>query len=959
MLPAYAVWLYLTGMVNCLKLGRIIISVAIWMLFVLVIIYGFYMIRNKKGKDFLCNIRNNMVTPGLLVFLIGIVFSAYISFGRIYSENDEFSHWGRVVKVLFLYNELPIKNEQALSIIIFKSYPLGTSLIGYLFAVQYNSVIFYDYAHLFASEIIIFSFFTLLAYDTRWKNTILTFVFVISILCCLSFSSGFFTNVYVDAVLGISLASCLYVSYVFYNPTLMQSIYLAIQLSFLILIKQSGVGLAILVVFVPVSISLIQSIKGLIKRSFRFKSLCGFVPLSAFLINTIHKYSLKGTRINFSGERITLNNFRENYFFNSNGIFQKIWDKMINQLFFTPQKAFLIPISYFAAIVVLSLVIYLIGIVSDKKNTVLKYIPSLLSFGFIIYSIALLLYYNFSFAEYEGSRLASFDRYISTYMIFAVLACYSITYYILNRADTKKEMTVFLSLMLLIPFFKFSDFSVIKSYFDPISNRNMQFASIFTQIVDQNIKENDSFFVISQEDRVYYGLVPSVYFPNNYRPQKTSWGEPQYEGDIFSKNYSDKQIEGMLKNYQYCYLLRSNKYFVDHYAKFFSETPDRPHILYRCLNGKFVPVPLKEFVFDFQKCSLLNATKKTKAYVNYSARNGDLRLGLMKDGEIELKPISACPLWNGRVSKIKIAFGRICGEAKLTIKMNQVTVYENTINDSLDSIDLDIPNLVVGDLLFNLVGQKEDNKIIINNICLSYSNSENESDYLYDASPFSFQSNTEKHIESSNSFSMRGKRIVLKTINPINNPIPDDGSLLLSGDIVNKGKDTSIIYIGWAPFDNMLNEIHPESDEGEFSYLYSQIFSLLPGETRSIEGIIKGFSDKNGLNIKSGWPNGSKYAGIVILSYSYSGDEGRVEIQDLKLSPLHIDQNQSFPENSSIDSSSLLSDPQILTKQIESKSLAEMIFDTKDPVAVPVVTADEAEKLNYVAIERSVLSTLP
>ncbi len=985
MLPFFAVWLYLTGMLNSLRLGRATINIAIWMLFVSVIVYGFYMIRKKKGKVFFSNIRNNMVTPGLFIFLIGIIFSAYMSFGRIYSGNDEFSHWGRVVKVLFLYNELPIKNEQALSIIMFKSYPLGTSLIGYLFAVQCNSLIFCDYAHFFASEILIFSFFTLLTYNTRWKNTIFAFVFVISIFfCCLSFSSGFFTNVYVDALLGISLASCLYVSFVFYNPTIMQAIYLAIQLSFLILIKQSGVGLAILIVLVPVSISVIQSIRGLIKRTFRFKSLCGFIPLSAFFINTIHKYSLKGTRINFSGEKITLNNFYDNYFFNSNGIFQEVWDKMINQLFFAKQTAFLIPTSYFAAIVVLSLVIYLVGKVSDKKNTVLKSIPYLLLLGLIIYSITLLLYYNFSFSAYEGSRLASFDRYISTYMIFAVLTCCSISFSILNQAHTKKEMQVFLYLILLIPFLKFSDFTVIKSYFDPITNSNMRFVSIFDQIVKQNILDDDKFFIISQEDKGYYGLIPSVYFPNNYKSQITSWGKPQYEGDMWSRDYSDKQVENMLNNYQYCYLLKSNKYFVDHYAKFFSEPPNKPHVLYRCLSGKFVPVPLKEFVFDFQKCSLLDVTKKTKAYVNYSARNGDLRLGLMKNGEIELKPISDCPLWNGRVSKINISFGKIRGEARLYIKLNEAIVYDDSINESTDLISLNIPGVIISNLTFNLVGQKEFNNILIDRICLQYDDVENGGEHLYDVSPFHLFTNGKMRFESLNRFSLQGKQLVLRSLTPTNNPIPDSGKLLLSGKIINKGKTTPTIYVGWSPFTKDNKEIRPinicalsdtdtfltadlesgsntmyvsdaskwkvDSDISAFfncsidssdlpnfsnidygnikilsivqqndktwkieikpspistikkgtlvrlhktggSFLYSSIFKLMPSEETSFEGIIDGFSDKNDYSIKNGWPKGSKYTSIIILSYS--GKDDWLEFHDLKLIPVNSDQNPS------------------------------------------------------------------
>ena len=119
MLPFYSVWLYLCGMVNCLKFGLHFITVSIVVLVVFTCVYSVLQYKKDRTKEAIIQPLKNCLSPGLMIFLIGIVFASYMSFGRIYSGNDEFSHWGRIVKLLFIYDQLPVKNEAILKLVMY------------------------------------------------------------------------------------------------------------------------------------------------------------------------------------------------------------------------------------------------------------------------------------------------------------------------------------------------------------------------------------------------------------------------------------------------------------------------------------------------------------------------------------------------------------------------------------------------------------------------------------------------------------------------------------------------------------------------------------------------------------------------------------------------------------------------------------------------------------------------
>lgn len=67
------------------------------------------------------------LTPGNGIMLVFLALIAVLTYGQPFRENDEFFHWGLIVKQMFNDNRLP---TQA-SVIVFKAYPPGSALFIY------------------------------------------------------------------------------------------------------------------------------------------------------------------------------------------------------------------------------------------------------------------------------------------------------------------------------------------------------------------------------------------------------------------------------------------------------------------------------------------------------------------------------------------------------------------------------------------------------------------------------------------------------------------------------------------------------------------------------------------------------------------------------------------------------------------------------------------------------------
>lgn len=78
-------------------------------------------LKNREGfRDFLC--------PAYIFFSVGCLYFLFLFKGQVFNSYDNFSHWALVVKQMLLTNRFPNFQD---NIILFQSYPLGSSVFVY------------------------------------------------------------------------------------------------------------------------------------------------------------------------------------------------------------------------------------------------------------------------------------------------------------------------------------------------------------------------------------------------------------------------------------------------------------------------------------------------------------------------------------------------------------------------------------------------------------------------------------------------------------------------------------------------------------------------------------------------------------------------------------------------------------------------------------------------------------
>lgn len=183
-----------------------------------------------------------LLTPGLLACgLLGIwIWLAHQN--RLLSAWDEFSHWGVVVKNMVHFDSFGNHPDATT---YFKGYPPATALFQYLWCKLYGR--FQDAYLIRATNLLSFSLLLPLLAKLHWKRC-WAFIPLFFIMACLplTFFSGFYTELYVDALLGLLLA---YILYSYFSADTIDTFLvanLALAAFVLTLVKASGAGMALI-----------------------------------------------------------------------------------------------------------------------------------------------------------------------------------------------------------------------------------------------------------------------------------------------------------------------------------------------------------------------------------------------------------------------------------------------------------------------------------------------------------------------------------------------------------------------------------------------------------------------------------------------------------------------------------------------------------------------------------------
>ena len=522
-------------------------------------------------------------SPSLL-FTIGIsVVIAILSRNFVFSEWDEFSHWGLVLKNIYLSSGFG--NGES-STTYFLSYPPGTSLFSSLFN-QFNSVFMEKNALRgvlslsFIQTLVLFSA-TTLRIKRDWKKIAIIAVLLITIP--LIFFPSFYGTIYVDAVLGLITANMLCFHYAYRKLDGFYVIYMSLQAFMLVSAKQIGIGLALLILAVCAV--------DFIAHHYRTKKTSVTLSPTRWAIYLAIPFIIAITTNVSWRVFLSLHNITDQFtvkvgvsdvvnFIKGGGeAYRHTTLANFVQYVFTPHQYGAVNISLLmwllAAAFTLYLALYYRAYKRDSRR--LFYIGVILLA--IIYIGFILFMYLFSFGSYEAIGLASIDRYMGTIFLAVVF----VSVYVLikswavvgdraSRLNTLRLMGIAIIVLTCINFQKPLNDTVFASSTDGqriASRASTNVVERFRSLLDP---KKDRIYIISQQSQgADYWVLRYTFTPVRISPPATwSLGKPYSADDIWTKDLSVDEWRQQLSGYTYVYIYRVDDRFRRDYGEIFDE----------------------------------------------------------------------------------------------------------------------------------------------------------------------------------------------------------------------------------------------------------------------------------------------------------------------------------------------------------------------------------------------------
>lgn len=546
--------MFFGGLFNLLKLS-------FYLLLLISIITFFYNLYNFKT---VIKRKNKILTLELLIYTLLFILLAFGTHGRLLSNWDEFSHWGLSIKNMFHFDQFYSSNEMTT---LFKDYPPGVAIFQY-FIMKLNGS-FDESLLYFANSVLIVTI--LIQFYKVFKNTTKLNKVIVTILLLFVptiFYRDIYINLQVDALVGLLFFNILG-QYFF---SLKIDIYKLVP-SFFILVMTKDIGLlfALFALLVILQDQLFFEKKSLRSNLSKYITIFATIIISFSLWKIyLHFNNINPTWSNPFDFRNTIkslllvgNNYQvivvKNFLFN---IFSGSLSELGHITIFF--------VYMFITFWVLALKKHIKNNKAKKRLTTLSLV---LLINSIMYLLILLVLYMNKFSEYEALNLASFDRYINTYLLATILFYLFYTLKILLNNKKSIDLKLFAIVLVLFFLFRIEPMLSVTGYFDISKNETIEKRSVYnfyeTQL-NELISSDEKIYIISQNTTgLDYHIINFLSTPYKISPGGWSIGDPYYEGDIWTKNISLDDWSNMLINYDYLYIHKTDEEFQLRYGELF------------------------------------------------------------------------------------------------------------------------------------------------------------------------------------------------------------------------------------------------------------------------------------------------------------------------------------------------------------------------------------------------------
>ncbi len=579
---SYIFILFVFGIFSILNVGFITILILNGILFI-INVHSFI----KRKID----LNKNVLTTGLILFIISYLIIVWQSFGKLANSWDEFSHWALVVKNMYGLGNLGLGSD---STVMIKTYLSGTSLFQYFctkLCGEFRESMLYVGMDLLIISLIVPIFKTF-----KKKNNFLGYIlYFILFFLPTFFYPTVYQTLYVDAVLGLAFAYSLYSYFSNRKKSLdkFDIINLIASFSMLILIKDFGLVLMLIAFAIILIDNMFIRNKFNIKNIVKDNYLLFITILPALLIKIVWIITLTLNNVNSSSSGSSIINTVKNLITLNlmdyqTGVITSFADATFN----TSLTSTFIPLSYVTILIITIIIGYFLirNTKKESKNTN-KVLVIFSILGAIAYSGLLLVAYLAIFSEYEAARLASFTRYMGTYalgLLYIVIALY-----VDCTHSNEKNLGVFT--MLLLTFFtinfSFSTFLNLTVFASANSNITKDVREPYKEFRKKSkkyIKKNDYLYFISTNDNgIDYYIARYELTP--YKMNKNfAWsiGVPYSKEDIWTVyKTSDTWRQELIKEYDYVYLFDIDEKFIDQYNKLFINGDIKDNQLYKVVKS--------------------------------------------------------------------------------------------------------------------------------------------------------------------------------------------------------------------------------------------------------------------------------------------------------------------------------------------------------------------------------------
>lgn len=537
----------------------------------------------KRKKENVQVFYKNFFSNGFYIFLVIYICIYIFDFYRVFTKWDEFSHWGVMVKEMYRLDRFYSVKQSTL--MVHKDYPPIIQLFEFFYSKLCGG---YKEAYLErAIHLLNLSFFIpLFSEKEQSKKQVLlkTLLITISIfmIYLLFDRHNIINTIYVDYTMAITTAYLL--ATISIEKDLFQKftiINLSLGLTFLLLIKQMSLPLYAMILFLFIMNILLKE-KGKRLSKENLKKLCKIAILLIIIpILTMKSWNCYIEKLKIE-KQFDLKDIKIMELKNiNNGTKGEKYQQQSIKNYFRAIKTenmttSYLRITYLECFIITLVLLYVLW--SLNKKTISKQqiilIGITLTLGYIGYSFVMLILYVFSFGPIEGPSLASFERYMPTF----VLICLSLIFmlFIYNN-KTKKDLHKLVMLTAILILIQ-SPLSINKCY-PRIKKSQMSGFEKLANSIKEKTKNKSKIYVIAEDSVGDY-----QFYIKYYLGDKTTnlvyFDLPVKDIENYEDYYNQNIKEYMLK-FDYLFLAKLNKEFKEKYSFLFENNTIEEGNLYK------------------------------------------------------------------------------------------------------------------------------------------------------------------------------------------------------------------------------------------------------------------------------------------------------------------------------------------------------------------------------------------